>query len=76
MNDIKVRKLITCHRTLHPRTVIDRLYIRRENGRRGLIQQELTYNYRIKDILRHYNRFNQLKTSRNKKYYIDDNHKE
>ena len=40
--DAKVMKLITCHRKHHPRTDIERLYIRRENGGRGLIQQEMT----------------------------------
>ena len=38
----KIRKLITCNRMHHPRTNIERLYVKRENGGRGSIQ-ELTY---------------------------------
>ena len=41
--DIKVRKQIKCHRMHHPRADIKCLYIKKENGGRGLIQQELTY---------------------------------
>ena len=41
--DTKVRKLITSHRMHHPRADIEHLYIKRENGERGLIQAELTY---------------------------------
>ena len=40
--DTQIRKLITCHRMHHPRANIERLYIKRENGGRGIIQQELT----------------------------------
>ena len=40
--DTEVRILIICHRMHHPRTYIERLYIKRENGERVLIQQELT----------------------------------
>ena len=41
--DTKTRKLITCHRMHHSRAVIEHLCIKRENGRRGLIQLEPTY---------------------------------
>ena len=37
----KVRKLISNHRKHHPRANIERLYIKRENGGRSLIQLEL-----------------------------------
>ena len=38
-----VKKLITCHRMHHPRADIKHLYVKRENGGRGLIQLKLTY---------------------------------
>ena len=40
--DTKVRKLMICQRMHHPRVDIEHLYIKRENGGRGLIQLELT----------------------------------
>ena len=36
--DRKTRKLMTAHRTLHPQSDIDRLYLPRRIGRRGLLQ--------------------------------------
>ena len=41
--DAKIRKLMTCHRMHHPRADIERLYIKRENSGRGLIQLEFAY---------------------------------
>ena len=38
----KVRKLITCHRMNRPRTDIERVYVKRENSGKELIQLELT----------------------------------
>ena len=35
--DTKVKKQITCHRMHHSTADIEHLYIKRENGRRGLI---------------------------------------
>ena len=41
--DTKFRKLITCYRMHCPRADIQCLYVKSENGRKGLIQLELTY---------------------------------
>ena len=38
--DRKTRKLLTIYRTLHPQADIDRLYMKRENGGRGMISIE------------------------------------
>ena len=35
--DMKIRKLLSIHGGLHPKSDFDRLYIPRKNGRRGLI---------------------------------------
>ena len=48
MNDIKkletkTRKLLTMYRIHHPKANVDRLYLPRSEGGRGLIQIELTY---------------------------------
>ena len=48
MNDIKkldtkTRKLLTIYRMHHPKADVDRLYLPRSEGGRGLIQIELTY---------------------------------
>ena len=40
--DTKIRKLITCNRMHHPKADVDRLYIPRKEGGRGLIQLELS----------------------------------
>ena len=40
--DTKDKKLITCHRMLHPRANVERLYVQRENGGWGLVLLELT----------------------------------
>ena len=49
--DIRTRKLVKMHRVLHPQSNIDRVYINRELGGRGLIicegftrMQETTWN--------------------------------
>ena len=41
--DRKTRKLLTCHRMLHPKSDVDRLYLPRGKGGRGLLQVELAY---------------------------------
>lgn len=41
--DIKTRKIMTMERLHHPKADVDRLYIPRASGGRGLIQLELTY---------------------------------
>ena len=38
--DIKTRKLFTIYGALHPKSDVDRLYIPRKEGRRGLISTE------------------------------------
>ncbi|XP_042889217.1 uncharacterized protein LOC122264411 [Penaeus japonicus] len=41
--DRKTRKLLTANKMLHPKSDVDRLYLPRKEGGRGLIQLELTY---------------------------------
>ena len=41
--DVKTRKLLTIEKIHHPRADVDRLYIPRSEGGRGLIQLELSY---------------------------------
>jgi hypothetical protein len=41
--DRKTRKMLTIHGQHHPRADIDRLYVPRKEGRRGLIQVEGAY---------------------------------
>ena len=41
--DRKTRKLLTANRMLHPKADVDRLYLPRREGGRGLIQLELSY---------------------------------
>ena len=38
--DRKTRKLLTIHRAMHPQADVDRLYLKRKNGGRGLISVE------------------------------------
>ena len=40
--DNKIKILITCHRMHHFRAYTEILYIKWDNGRRGLVQLELT----------------------------------
>ena len=41
--DRKTRKLLTANRMLHPKADVDRLYLPRRDGGRGMIQLELSY---------------------------------
>ena len=41
--DAKIRKQLTINRMHHPKADVDRLYIPRQKGERGLIQLELSY---------------------------------
>ena len=41
--DRKTRKLLTANRMLHPKADVDRLYLPRRDGDRGMIQIELSY---------------------------------
>lgn len=45
--DRKTRKLLTLHGMLHPREDVDRLYVRRAEGGRGLRQLEMAYDNAI-----------------------------
>ena len=40
--DIKIRKLLTMHRMDHPASDVNRLYLPRKEGCRGLVQLELS----------------------------------
>ena len=41
--DTKTCKLLTCNRIHHPKADVDRLYVPRNEGRRGMIQLQLSY---------------------------------
>ena len=41
--DVKTRKLLTIHRAHHPKADVDRLYIKRSEGGRGLLQIEMLH---------------------------------
>ena len=41
--DTKIRKQLTCNRMHHPKSDVDRLYVPRSKGGRGMIQLELSY---------------------------------
>ena len=41
--DVKVRKLLTINKMHHPEADVDRMYIRRSDGGKGLLQLELMY---------------------------------
>ena len=41
--DMKIRKLLICNRMYHPKADVDRLYISRNEGGRGMIKLELSY---------------------------------
>jgi predicted RNA-binding protein with RPS1 domain len=45
--DRKTRKLLTMHKALHPRSDVDRLYVQRKHGGRGLIQLEASFKTAI-----------------------------
>ena len=48
--DRKTRKLMTVHRTLHPQSDIDRLYLPRRIGGRGLLQIRPTLEEDIRNL--------------------------
>jgi hypothetical protein len=41
--DTKTRKLLTCNRAHHPKADVDRLYLKRSEGGRGLLQVEMNF---------------------------------
>ena len=45
--DGKTRKLLTIHGQRHPKTDVDRLYVPRKQGGRGLMQQEAAHAVEI-----------------------------
>ena len=48
--DRKTRKLMTAHRTLHPQSDIDRLYLLQRIGGRGLLQIRQTVEEEIRNF--------------------------
>ena len=53
--DRKTRKLMTAHRTLHPQSDIDRLYLPRKIGGRGLLQIRQTVEEEIRNLSEYIN---------------------
>jgi len=45
--DRKTRKMLTMHKIHHPKADIDRLYVKRREGGRGLVQVEAAYKTEI-----------------------------
>ena len=45
--DRKTRKILTMYKVHHPKADIDRLYVKRKEGGRGLVQSEATYKAEI-----------------------------
>jgi hypothetical protein len=48
--DRKTRKMLTMYKMHHPKADIDRLYVQRKEGGRGLIQLEAAYKTEIMNI--------------------------
>ena len=53
--DRKTRKLLTMYKMHHPKADIDRLYVKRKEGRRGLVQIEASYKAEIISIAEYLN---------------------
>ena len=53
--DRKTRKMLTVHKTHHPKADMDRLYVKRKEGRRGLVQIEAAYKAEIINIAEYLN---------------------
>ncbi len=51
--DRRTRKLITMHQGMHPRSDVDRIYVERERGGRGLMSIEDTVNYERHSLKRY-----------------------
>ena len=51
--DIKIRKLLTCHRMHHLKADVERLYVPRSEGGRGLMRLEMSF--KTTTILLYYN---------------------
>ena len=48
--DTETRKMLTCHRTHHPKADVDRLYLKRSDGGRGLRQHTRQHTLAWKNI--------------------------
>jgi hypothetical protein len=53
--DRKTRKMLTMYKMHHPKADIDRLYVKRKEGRRGLVQFEAAYKAEIINIVEYLN---------------------
>jgi hypothetical protein len=51
----KTRKMLTVYKTPHPKADTDRLYVKRKEGERGLIQVEAAYKAEIINIAEYLN---------------------
>jgi hypothetical protein len=54
--DRKTRNMLTMYKTHHPKADIDRLYVKRKEGGRGLVQVEAAYKAEIMNIAEYINR--------------------
>jgi hypothetical protein len=53
--DRKTRKILTIYKVHHPKADIDRLYVKRKEGGRGLVQVEAAYKAEITNIAEYLN---------------------
>ena len=53
--DRKTRKMLTMYKMHHPKADIDRLYVKRKEGGRGLMQVEAAYKAEIINIAEYLN---------------------
>jgi hypothetical protein len=53
--DRKTRKMLTVYKVHHPKADIDRLYVKRKEGGRGLVQIEAAYKAEIMNISEYLN---------------------
>jgi len=53
--DRKTRKILTVHKVHHPKADIDRLYVKRKEGGRGLVQVKAAYKAEITSIAEYLN---------------------
>ena len=53
--DRKTRKMLTMCKMYHPKASICRLYVKRKEGERGLVQKEAAYNAEIINIAEYFN---------------------
>ena len=53
--DRKTRKMLTMYKMHHPKANIDRLYVKRKEGGRGMVQVEAAYKAQIINIAEYLN---------------------